>query len=69
MKTSFLSKIAMLCFGIFALTTSCKNPNATQETDGQSETGATPAEVDSSATDTSAVQTTTRESDLEGSEP
>ena len=50
----------------FSLSTSCKNPNATQETDGQTKEGATPAEVTESATDTTAKTTTTRVNDLEG---
>jgi len=68
MKTAITIRFSILLFGILALSTSCKNPNATQETDGNEQVGLTPAEIDSSATDTSAKTTTTTKTDLEGSD-
>ncbi|SDJ93590.1 hypothetical protein [Flavobacterium noncentrifugens] len=48
MKSIFSTRMIVLLFGIFVMA-SCKNPNATQETDGVKQDGPTAAEIDSSS--------------------
>jgi len=67
MKTTWTKRIGIALFAIGALT-ACKNPNATQETDGAEQPGPTPAEIDSSSIQRPGDSiSTTVPKDLEGS--
>lgn len=48
MRTLFSTRTVVLLFGILAMA-ACKNPNATQETDGVKQDNLTTTEIDSSS--------------------